>query len=200
MTIRYYTGERLSHVIPVTVVDDSSDCIALYLAAGTMVADAVYVDGSPIPRSLPYEERWVTPWKLGCREWHSHDRLYLSRPGAAHAISLFWEATTRHFLAWYVDLQAPFRRTDDGFESEDHVLDIVIAPDLSWRWKDEDEFDAALRIGRFTPRQAARIRSEGESVIELLLAGSWPFDAGWETWRPDPDWTVPTLPDGRMSR
>ena len=35
------------------------------------------------------------------------------------------------------------------------MLDIVIEPDLSWRWKDEDELDAAVndrRVARFMGR------------------------------------------------
>lgn len=116
-------------------------------------------------------------------------------PGAAHAVSVFWRAADWEFLCWYVDLQAPFARTTTGFESEDYVLDIVIPPDFAWYWKDEDEFAAAQRVGRFSAAQATAIRAEGESVVEAIEARGWPFDAGWERWRPDPAWMLPMLPD-----
>ena len=51
-------------------------------------------------------------------------------------------------------------------------------------------------IGLFTPAKADAIRAEGERAIERIEAWSTPFDEGWETWRPDPDWPLPELPDG----
>lgn len=69
--------------------------------------------------------------------------------------------------------------------------------DRRWRWKDEDEF--AERIGHpwyWDEAGAAAIRAEGERVIGLAEAGTFPFDGSWTDFRPDPAWTVPTeLPD-----
>ena len=61
----------------------------------------------------------------------------------------------------------------------DHALDLVIAPDGSWCWKDEDDFAEAQALGVFTVEQAAAVRAEGERV---LAARPWP--TGWENWRP----------------
>ena len=66
-----------------------------------------------------------------------------------------------------------------------------VRPDLSWSWKDEHELEAASRLGRFSPDEAAAIRAEGERVI-----AAWPFPTGWEDWRPDPSWPIPQLPEG----
>jgi len=41
-----------------------------------------------------------------------------------------------------------------------------------------------------SPLQAADVRRTGEQVI---AAQPWP--TGWETWRPDPTWRVPALPE-----
>jgi hypothetical protein len=195
IVLRYRTTGRISKVMPVTVVEDSSDCIALYQATGTPIRDAVYRDGSPIPRRIPYEERFAIDWRLGDGIWHTEARLMLARPGAAHAFSAFWDGETWAFHGWYVDLQAPLERTTQGFDSEDYLLDIVIPPNASWYWKDEDEFAAAQRVGRFSAEQAAAIRAEGESVVEVIEAGGWPLDSDWEHWRPNPGWPIPRLPN-----
>ena len=68
-------------------------------------------------------------------------------------------------------------------------LSHVVEPDGSWRWKDEDELETAVRVDFFTPPEAEAIRGEGEAVV-----AEWPFPTGWEDWRADPTWPLPTLP------
>lgn len=197
IVVRYrndWSSDRVSVVLPMTVVEDSAQCIALYLAVGTPTLQPVHLDGSPIPRLMPDEERVTLEWRLGEVAWHSTSRLFVTRPGAAHAFSVFWRGDDWTFLGWYVDLQAPYVRTEQGFDSEDYVLDIVWPVDQPWYWKDEDEFAAAQRLGRFSAEQAAAIRAEGEAVVKVIEARGWPLTAGWESWRPDPAWEIPQLP------
>jgi len=56
------------------------------------------------------------------------------------------------------------------------VLDVWVEPTGSWRWKDEDEFAAAIQAGRFADGQAEMLRAEGERMIALAEAGTFPFD------------------------
>ena len=51
------------------------------------------------------------------------------------------------FLGWYVNLQAPLVIRGDRFDTTDWALDIMVDPDGSWRWKDEDEFVRAIELG-----------------------------------------------------
>jgi hypothetical protein len=102
-----------------------------------------------------------------------------------------WDAATGEFLCCYVNLQEPLRPSPVGFDTRDQALDLVIDPDGSWRWKDEDHFAQAVERGRFTADEAAAIRAEGERVV-----AAWPFPTGWEGWMPDPRWPRPGLPDG----
>jgi predicted RNA-binding protein associated with RNAse of E/G family len=104
---------------------------------------------------------------------------------------MFWAGVERTFVGWYVNLQVPFRRTHVGFDTADQVLDITVSPDRAWQWKDEDEFEVAIRLGRFTAEVAAQIRAQGEAVIPLIEQGEWPFQPVWEDWRPDPSWGIP---------
>jgi hypothetical protein len=186
---------QVSWAKPVRIVEDSPDFTALYLVAGTKIMRPVALDGSPRPREMSYEQRYVLPTRTGDGVWRNNSMLMLTRPGAAHSFCAFWRASDWQFRDWYVNLQAPLRRTPLGFDTEDHLLDIVIAPDLSsWEWKDAEEFEAAQRVGRFKPEEADAIRAEGEAAIAAIESRSWPFDAGWEEWCPDPTWTVPEVP------
>jgi len=114
---------------------------------------------------------------------------------AAHAIWVRWDEAAE-FAGWYVNLEQPRRRASLGFDTTDHALDIVIRPDHSWHWKDEAELAEAVEVGLFTSEQARAIRAEGECVIARVESWSPPFDEGWEHWRPDPDWPLPSLPEG----
>lgn len=194
IVVRYRTSGRLSGVIPVTVVKDAADCIALYLAAGTPSKYPVDLDDALTPLERERGGVGDRPWRVADGVWHTNARLYLIPPGAAHAFSAFWRDADWSFLGWYVDLQAPLQRIAQGFESEDYLLDILVEPDGSWTWKDEDEFEAAQHAGRFSPVEVAAIRAEAACVIATIEAQSWPFNAGWEQWRPNPAWQIPTIP------
>jgi predicted RNA-binding protein associated with RNAse of E/G family len=88
-------------------------------------------------------------------------------------------------LHWYINLESDLVRTDAGFEYEDHVLDVIVDADLkSWRWKDEDELEAALERGLFTREQGAAFYAEGERAVAWLIARQAPYHAAWEDWRP----------------
>jgi hypothetical protein len=103
------------------------------------------------------------------------------------------------FLAWYVDMEAPFRRAGGGIVTWDQTLDIVAGADLAWWWKDQDQLDLAVRWGWMTADEARLVRAEGERVIEMIESRAAPFNESWPDWRPDPAWPVPVLPPGWAS-
>ncbi len=129
--------------------------------------------------------------------WVKTDVLMLAAPGVAHSVYAMWEEGHTSFRCWYVELQDPLRRTPIGFDSMDHILDIVISPDRSkWWWKDEDEFREAEAIGVYSAQEARAIRAEGERAVELMQTNQSPFCDGWETWSPPVEWKIPGLPAG----
>ena len=166
--------------MPVRVVEDSGRQIAVYLAEGTRFVFP--------PGGWPFEG--PHPW-AGRGAWTGHGVLVVHRPGDAHAVWHFWEGPERRFAGWYVNLQSPFRRDAQAFDTVDHELDLWIRPDGSWHWKDEEKMEGWVRRGRFTREEVDAIRAEGERVLE-----EWPFPTGWEDWCPDPSWRVPRLPVG----
>jgi hypothetical protein len=123
------------------------------------------------------------------------DTLVLLREGAWHAVWVSWLPSGEHW-GWYVNLQRPFRRTALGFETMDLVLDLIVDPDRSWRWKDEDELETWVARGVCEPQLAERIRAEGLEVAGRAERDEPPFSEPWPDWRPDPGWELPMLPDG----
>ncbi len=193
--LRYRRNLPADVIAPVTVVADTASRVALYTAAGSPLKLRVMADGSPMGRATPFAVRERMPVVLGDAEWHSTNVLWLSEPGRASSIGLFWSADDRRFLGYYGNLQAPLRRMRHGFDTADYLLDVAIKPDLSWCWKDEDEFEIAQYLGIFTEEEASAIRAEGERIIADVEARRSPFDGGYDEWRPEPSWTVPTMPD-----
>ena len=115
--------------------------------------------------------------------------------GASHSVYVHW-GRAGEFLGWYVNLEEPWRETALGFDTTDHLLDVWIEPDRSWRWKDEDHLAEAVEIGLFTAEKARTIRLEGERAIERIRAWTEPFNEGWPGWRPDREWPLPAMPHG----
>jgi hypothetical protein len=182
--LRYVRYGQVRRASPHIVVRDDADLVALYIPVGTLGRNAVW-DGSPIRGQADRD------WALRDHVWDTYDVLRLIRFGQSHSLELFRHAESGAFAGWYVNLQEPLRRSPVGFDTDDLVLDIWIDPDGTWKWKDEDELEAAVRLGRLTPAEAAAVREEGERVIEMR-----PWPTGWEDWRPDPRWEPPRLPAG----
>ncbi len=137
------------------------------------------------------------------RPWH----LYVRERGDFGVLSFAWPDTPYSVLllsgsdgspqGWYVNLQTPLVRTPVGFDTVDHLLDVLIPLDRSsWTWKDEDELAEGIALGLFTEVDAAWLRYWGERAVEHVLLRLPPFDEAWEDWRPDPAWPTPELPPG----
>jgi hypothetical protein len=165
--------------VPVRVVEDSERQLVYYLAERTRFRFP--------PGSWPFADQHPWAHKDG---WSGHGVLLQYRPGAAHTVWHFWQGAERRFAGWYVNMQEPLRRGEQGFDTQDQELDLWVAADGTWQWKDEAELRDWVHSGRFTEAEAEAVREEGERVL-----AEWPFPTGWEDWRPDPSWDVPELPD-----
>jgi hypothetical protein len=163
------------------VVQDEPDLLALYMPEGSPLRFAPDFFGGP------------HPWS-GKDRWEGHGVLQLQRPGEMHAVWVFWEGDARELGAWYVNVQEPFRPTPLGFDTQDLELDIVIAPDGSWRFKDDEQLEQWIERGRWTPDEVAAIRGEGERVERELAQGRRWWSDEWAAWQPEPDWPQPTIP------
>ncbi|MEO3744718.1 DUF402 domain-containing protein [Plantactinospora sp. B5E13] len=190
---------RIGWVRPGRVVSDDDRGLLLWVARDTPVAHEVTEDGRGM-RAMTFAE-WLThSYRLKVSPWNGPPVLKFLPTGANHSVWLFRTGDGR-FANWYVNLEEHGIRWDDGevagVDMVDQDLDVVVRPDLSWSWKDEDEFAERLAIPEhyWVPDPAA-VRAEGERVIKLAEAGEFPFDGTWTDFVPDPDWSTPTLPPG----
>ena len=99
---------KLWFALPMTIVQDSPDLIALYWRAGTR---GKAPDKRLTPRDLMSLEKVV----LSDYVWKETDVLMLAVPEAAHSVYVMWETGHIHFRCWYVNLEEPLRRTPLGF-------------------------------------------------------------------------------------
>ncbi|MET7638247.1 DUF402 domain-containing protein [Streptomyces sp. NPDC005438] len=186
-------GERIHICRPVTVVRDTPEVLAVWLAPGTPVVRPRMADGTPIHRE-PLATRYTRPRADDHSQWAGTGLLKVARPGQPWSVWLFWAEGWR-FKNWYVNLEEPLARWSGGVDSEDHFLDAEVFPDRSWRWRDEDEFEQAREVGLVDPATAERILANAGRVQALIEEWGTPFTEGWEDFRPDPDWPVPRLPE-----
>lgn len=186
-------GERFHIARPVTVVRDDEELLAVWMAPGTECVRPVLADGTSL-NSEPLASRYKKPRSVRLGRWSGTGVLKLARPGEPWSVWLFWEQGWR-FKNWYVNLETPLARWDGGVDSEDHFLDVCVYPDRSWNWLDEDEFTQAQQDGLMDAHAAERVREAGRSAVEVIRAWGPPFSDGWQHWRPNPAWGVPSLPD-----
>ena len=187
--LRYVlTDGRIEMCWPCRVIQDSDDLVALFIAAGTKYKanpkrTAAEKRRAPSPRIPTGELVWRT------------DTLRLMLPGRAHSVSLFWTegADCRRLLRFFINMEEPFRRTPLGFDTQDHTLDIVVQPDLSWAWRDEEELANHVKEGFFTKSLAEAVRDEGLKVVEEFRCGAHPCLTDWPEWAPESDWEIPVV-------
>ena len=157
---------------------------------------------------IPVGIRWMAPFHDGRRLKipQTEFELVPQRYEESHVLSFSWPDTWYAVLLffrpdwspwnWYVNLEEPLRKTRLGFDTLDHELDVIVQFDGSWRWKDEDELDEAIRRGVISAREEPRLRADGESAVRRILDREPPFDQDWTDWRPDRSWPIPVLPEG----
>ncbi len=194
VTLRWRRHEPADLVAPVRVVEHDALRTVLFLAAQTPIKAQATRDGQRIRRSTPFLERDRMVGGLADDVWTHNHTLMIHEPHRLGAVWLLWAEADWSFQSYYVNLQAPLERSPVGFDTADYLLDVVVAPDLNWRWKDEDEFAIAIEHELISPVLLHAVRAEGRRFIQEIEAGQWPFGHGLESWRPEQEWEVPTMP------
>jgi hypothetical protein len=192
---RYRRGVATSWLQACRVVAVDPSGLFCWIPVGAGFAFRTLADGSPV-RAAPIAD--FAAARLESGGWQGRSALILMPAGRAH--SVWWFFRGSEFDSWYVNLEARSRfwRHGDhyGVDVSDHELDLVVAPDRGWQWKDEAELDTVTGLpGYWDADGSAGIRAEGRRVLVDVEAGRFPFDGSWCDFRPDPAWPVPRLPD-----
>ncbi len=191
---RNFSAGRLVNVRPCRVISDDERGLLLWLARGSAMVIEVAADGRGV-RDMTFAE-WVTlDHKLVPVTWSGPGILKFLPAEGRHSV-WFFRTPEGDFANWYVNLEERAIRWDDGdiagVDVVDQDLDVVAAPDRTWRWKDEDEFAERLALPEhYWVPDPDEVWAEGRRVIKKIEAGEFPFDGTWTDFRPDPAWLAP---------
>lgn len=180
-------GSRVFWAFPTMVVKDEPDLIVLYMPAGVLGRNVTH---------KPTTKELFAPTEIQVVEctWQRTDVLMLIVPDEAFSTYIMWETGTKNLDCWYVNLQEPIRRTSIGFDTMDNTLDVVISPDMSaWKWKDDDEFAEAQKVGFYSSEKAREIWTAGEKAVRLITSERRSLYEEWEKWQANPKWEIPKL-------
>jgi hypothetical protein len=188
---RYFKRHINTWVQAARVVADDEHGLLLWQAEGSdylMYRDAA---GRSI-QDVPVDE---IDARLIPTTWRSTSVLMLQPPDVAY--SVWWFFRNGRFDGWYVNLETPYVRWQDGIDTVDHALDLVVHPDLTLEWKDEDEFTARTdHPWYWSAGEAAEIRATAQRLAKTAATGTYPFDGTFCDFTPDPAWAPARLPAG----
>jgi hypothetical protein len=179
------------------VVKDTPEEIALALLPGAQCfypASYVRRRKGELPRGTRWEEARAPELVLEERTWETNQVLMLAEPGRFYSVFHFRDAASGEFRAYYVNFELPWTRSHCGFDTLDLDLDLVVAPDLSWHWKDEADYTQAVEAGDICRDWANGVENARADLLQRIAARAYPFDGTWVAWRPDAGMSPPRLP------
>ena len=186
---------RLWHIQSGIVVSDRFDEIVI----ATLPGSESVMETSCAQKGKAGKRRWEFKdhdWELTRSSWHTNRVLAITEPEKYYSIMLFWNHERNEFLGYYVNFQLPFKRSPSGIDTLDLDLDIDLEPDLSYRWKDEEDYQLAIDNRAILPEWVQGIEAAKPEILERIEKRQYPFDGAWLDWKPDPDWSLPKLPEG----
>ena len=193
VNLRWMHEGHVESAHPVYLLADTAETITTFEPGGSIAMHSSRPKGGPRGRNLlpgtPH-----TGFEPGT--WTGEGVLRVHRSGQPWSTWRWLSAGRTWSEYWYVNLEEPWLRTQSGFDTEDWILDVLIAGDLSWRYKDEDELAWATASGRFDEGMIERIWSAAHESIAVLEAREWPFGADWDAWLPPERRSVPALQSG----
>ena len=189
---------RVWSATPKRVIEDRGDSLVLARWPGVrLMGPGAWVasrrSGQSVDRLWALRDLASGHWELAPWRWRETTVLTLSDAVQYYSVELFFGADGA-LRCWYVNFELPFRRTGIGIDTFDLLLDLVVAPDLSYAWKDEEEYRHARRLGIVGDGEHARVQQARAQVVELIEQARGPFSGLWRDWAPDPSWPSPRLP------
>jgi protein associated with RNAse G/E len=134
-------------------------------------------------------------WILEDFPWHTNRLLFILEPEKYYSTILFWNHESNSFLGYYINFQLPFIRRVRSMDTLDLELDIEVHPDLSFVWKDVDDYKKGIESGIILPEWVQGVEMAKTEILDKLEKRQYPFDGSWLDWRPDPIWTPSKLPE-----
>ncbi|MEV4348906.1 hypothetical protein AB0J83_30990 [Actinoplanes sp. NPDC049596] len=138
-------------------------------------------------------------WALS--RWAWQDNLMLAWYGLDPDFSLrLYRPIAGGPVQWGVDFERPVHETRIGFDTFDLLLDITLDQDLTWKWKDSDEYEQARRLGVITDADHQRVERARDRAVAFVETRGGPLATDWSSWEIPTDWTLPVLPDDALTQ
>ena len=199
IVVRNVFRGRVQTVFPSITVVDSPELVVTWLPLETPVLNGVTDppaehDGGK--GHLSAETMAAKEWTMAERNWHTSGTLRIKNPRLMWSLWVFWEPEMTEVRSWYINIDAPYKRTSIGFDTWDMFLDVVVQPDRkTWRYKGENEFAEAIKAGFFTAFEAQEVRDTAARALQTIAENRKPFNNIWGDWRPDILWEIPQIPE-----
>ncbi|GAB3968859.1 DUF402 domain-containing protein [Actinoallomurus acanthiterrae] len=184
---------------PFRVIQDTGTVLMLACWPGVeMVAPTTWIKwlrtGDDAVRKQAIPNLASGRWELDRWVWRDTTLLRRYEAGRYFSVSRFFDAEGR-CGGWYVDFVRPFQRISVGIDTFDLLMDLVVTADLSsYRWKDEDEYAHARRLGLIDDTLHQCVETARRQVVSLIESRQGPFADDWSSWKRDPSWPAPALP------
>jgi predicted RNA-binding protein associated with RNAse of E/G family len=182
----------------VRVLDVSGSSVTTARWPGAATRDiSFYVEslrtGSSVLREQARRARAQGDWRLADSCWQRTSVVEQVVSGRWFSASRMFDADGA-MLCGYVNFERPPSWRDDGWDTCDLALDLVVEPDGFWRWKDEDEYEQSRKLGLITDAEHKSVQLTRDEAVALVEAGSGMFDGIAEKgWLPEPLWDLPSL-------
>jgi predicted RNA-binding protein associated with RNAse of E/G family len=185
--------QRIWHANSNIVVKDSDEEIVLAMLPGSeCIAAEGYATGKRNAK-----RRWDyidSEWVLEELIWHTNRLLVLTKPGKYYSTMFFWDDTSNEFLCYYINFQTPYQRSPFGIDTLDLDLDLIINPDMSFEWKDIDDYEKGIETGVILPEWIEAVESAKIEIFDRLSKRKYPFDGSWLDWQPEKAWRPSKFP------
>jgi hypothetical protein len=190
-------GRRVGHAVAAVVVEDGADVQVTCTVPGSAALARQGRGSGPNGRQVLNED-WAGEYVE--RTWFGESVVRVHRAGDPWSVWR-WHDGRDWTGDWYGNLESPWVRVDGGFDTQDWALDVVgVGTPRTAGWavhfKDVDELAYFVERGNVSAEAAATVHAAGDRLAAVARAGSWPFDADWSAWIPDPAWVAIPLPDG----
>ena len=158
---------------PVTVVEDGARGLLVSQVPGTV---------GRVPRGYPgnldalLEQLASSEPERVDLAWRHTRSVGVLQPDQWWSVRLFWNEDGSRFLGYYVDFVRPIERDGDFVNTLDLALDITVAPDMSWQWKDEDHVPLLRALGWLEAADEDGIAGAKDEVVAAIEARRYPFD------------------------
>ena len=195
LAMRGMFGDRVWNATAVTVVEDEDEQTVLLVVPG---CERHHAEGAGHMRdgALRWDQMKGGEWVLVPNPWSRTRVLWFLEPGLFYSLAMFWDAATGDFSSYYVNFQAPYKRSPTGFDSLDLDLDIVASPDLEWHWKDEDDWADALASGALSDYHVDGVEKAKSEAVRRLERDRLAHLRRWLDWQPPAAWAPARLPAG----